>query len=223
MSMEYVQVAEEEGEETIELPMEDDGTLLLSTLQAQFPGTSGLKYRNPLNNAIRGIRLTEGRLHPPQGEDGWGTHVYLCVFPKENSIAENKRKRDDTSENSTAKTKRIESRLKCTDLIVLGLPWKTTEESLREYFGTIGEVLMAQVKIDLRTGQSKGFGFIRFASYEGQMKALSSRHFIDGRWCDVKVPSSKVKLNSCVMCVCATILIAMLCQFIGRNDSAFTV
>lgn len=51
---------------------------------------------------------------------------------------------------------------------------------------------MVQIKKDLRTGQSKGFGFIRFASYEGQMKALSSRHFIDGRWCDVKVPSSKV-------------------------------
>lgn len=124
MSIEYVQVAEEEGEETIELPIEEDGTLLLSTLQAQFPGTSGLKYRNSVSNAIRGIRLTEGRLHPPQGEDGWGIQtVYLCVFPKDNSVAENKRKRDDTLENSTAKTKRIESRLKCTDLIVLGA-WK---------------------------------------------------------------------------------------------------
>lgn len=73
-----------------------------------------------------------------------------------------------------------------------GLPWKTTEESLKEYFSSIGDVLMVQIKKDSRTGQSKGFGFIRFASYEGQMKALSSRHFIDGRWCDVKVPSSKV-------------------------------
>lgn len=116
----YVQVAEEDGEETIELPTEDDGTLLLSTLQAQFPGTSGLKYRPTSSNAARGIRLTEGQLHPPPGDDGWGEQIYLCVFPKENSVAENKRKRDDTLENSTAKTKRIESRLKCTDLIVLG-------------------------------------------------------------------------------------------------------
>lgn len=94
-------------------------------------------------------------------------------------------------ENSTAKTKRIESRLRCTDLVVLGLPWKTTEESLREYFENTGDVIMAQIKKDIRTGQSKGFGFIRFGSYEGQMKALSTRHFIDGRWCEVKVPSSK--------------------------------
>lgn len=79
---EYLQVAEDEDDEPMELPTEDDGTLLLSTLQAQYPGTSGLKYRNPETNAIRGIRLTEGRLHPPPGEDGWGAQVYLCVFPK---------------------------------------------------------------------------------------------------------------------------------------------
>ena len=34
---------------------------------------------------------------------------------------------------------------KCSDLIVLGLPWKTTEQELREYFEPFGEVLMAQV------------------------------------------------------------------------------
>lgn len=80
--MDYLQVAEEEGEEPMELPAEEDGTLLLSTLQAQYPGTSGLKYRNPDTNAIRGIRLVEGRLHPPTVEDGWGAQVYICVFPK---------------------------------------------------------------------------------------------------------------------------------------------
>lgn len=114
---------------------------------------------------------------------------------------ENKRKSDDNLENSTAKTKRMETKLRCTDLIVLGLPWKTTEQNLREYFETFGEVLMAQVKKDPKTGQSKGFGFIRFASYESQMRVLAQRHMIDGRWCDVKVPNSKVStlFCSCVM------------------------
>lgn len=59
--MDYVQVVEEEGEEPIELPVEDDGTLLLSTLQAQFPGTCGLKYRNPESRAMRGVRLNNVR------------------------------------------------------------------------------------------------------------------------------------------------------------------
>ncbi len=95
---------------------------------------------------------------------------------------------------STAKNKKVE-RNKCSDLIVLGLPWKTTEPELREYFEPFGEVLMAQVKKDIKTGQSKGFGFIRFASYESQMRVLAQRHMIDGRWCDVKIPNSKVSVE----------------------------
>lgn len=61
------------------------------------------------------------------------------------SQIENKRKSDDHPENSTAKTKRMEMRLKCSDLIVLGLPWKTSEQDLRVYFENFGELLMAQV------------------------------------------------------------------------------
>ncbi|KAL7736684.1 hypothetical protein ACLKA6_015548 [Drosophila palustris] len=184
--MDFVQVSEEEGDEPIELPAEEDGTLLLSTLQAQFPGSCGLKYRNVDTQVVRGVRSNEGRLFPPSVESGWGEDIYFCVFPKEN-----KRKSDDNLENSTAKTKRIETRLRCTDLIVLGLAWKTTEDSLREYFESYGEVLMAQIKKDVKSGQSKGFGFVRFGSYEAQMRVLSNRHLIDGRWCEVKVPNSK--------------------------------
>lgn len=185
MSVGYVQIAEDVSEEPIELPIEEDGTLLLSTLLAQFPGATGLKYKNSESRAMRGVRLSEGRLHPPS-ENGWNTLTFYCVFPKEN-----KRKSDDDIDNSTAKTKRIETKLRCTDLIVLGLPWKTTEQNLREYFETFGEVLMTQVKKDVKSGLSKGFGFVRFASYESQMRVLAQRHKIDGRWCDVKVPNSK--------------------------------
>lgn len=76
----YIQVAEDDSEEPIELPCEDDGTLLLTTLAAQFPGTCGLKFRNPETGTIRGVRLAEGRLHSP--ESGWGNLVFFCVFPK---------------------------------------------------------------------------------------------------------------------------------------------
>lgn len=140
---------------------------------------------------MRGVRLVDGRFHPP--DNGWGNVVYYCVFPKDACLhnSENKRKSDEQLENSTAKTKRLENRQKCSDLIVLGLPWKTSEQDLRQYFESFGEVLMAQVKKDPKTGQSKGFGFIRFSSYESQVRALSKRHLIDGRWCDVKIPNSK--------------------------------
>lgn len=84
MAVEYIQIVEEEGDEPMELPLEEDNTLLLSTLQGQFPGSSGLKYRNTETNAIRGIRLTEQRLHPPSNDEGWGNTIYMCVFPKGN-------------------------------------------------------------------------------------------------------------------------------------------
>ena len=43
--MYYIQVAENEGEEPVELPLEADYTLAMTTLTAQYPGASGLKYR----------------------------------------------------------------------------------------------------------------------------------------------------------------------------------
>lgn len=206
MSVDFILVAEDFNDDPIELPIEEDNTLLLSTLQAQFPGATGLKYRNPETKAIRGIRLNESRLHGPG--NGWNGHVYYCVFPKGKindhiganfdaqhkmlsleSISENKRKSDDVMEN-VSKSKVSKCQNKCTDLIVLGLAWKTNEGQLRDYFETFGEVLMVQVKKDAK-GQSKGFGFVRFSNYETQLRVLGQRHQIDSRWCEVKVPNSK--------------------------------
>uniref|UniRef100_A0A8D9AWG9 TAR DNA-binding protein 43 n=1 Tax=Cacopsylla melanoneura TaxID=428564 RepID=A0A8D9AWG9_9HEMI len=179
----YVVVQEDENNnEPIELPTEEDGTLLLSTVTAQYPGAIGLKFKTD-SGTTRGLRLVDGALHPPT--TGWDNVTYLCVFPKEN-----KRKSDDQLENSFAKTKRIETKLKCTDLIILGLPWKSTEDELRKYFQQFGEILMLQVKKD-NSGQSRGYGFVRFEDYESQAKVLAQRHMIDGRWCDVKIPNSK--------------------------------
>ncbi|KAJ8321078.1 hypothetical protein KUTeg_002665 [Tegillarca granosa] len=183
----YIQVAEEEGDEPMEVPSEDDGTLLLSTLSAQFPGACGLKYRNPDTGAMRGIRLSDGRLYPPDGD--WIKRIYIAVFPK----SENKKKANSNStpveepvENAFfLKTKRHD-RQKCSDLIVLGLPLEEYGRRPQKIFLTVWGV-----KKDPKTGQSKGFGFIRFADYEAQIKCMSQRHMIDGRWCDVRIPNSK--------------------------------
>uniref|UniRef100_A0A6G1RI06 TAR DNA binding protein n=1 Tax=Hypotaenidia okinawae TaxID=2861861 RepID=A0A6G1RI06_9GRUI len=179
---EYIRVTEDENDEPIEIPSEDDGTVLLSTVTAQFPGACGLRYRNPVSQCMRGVRLVEGILHAP--EAGWGNLVYVVNYPKDN-----KRKMDETDASSAVKVKRAVQ--KTSDLIVLGLPWKTTEQDLKEYFSTFGEVLMVQVKKDIKTGHSKGFGFVRFTDYETQVKVMSQRHMIDGRWCDCKLPNSK--------------------------------
>ncbi|CAH2039949.1 unnamed protein product, partial [Iphiclides podalirius] len=166
MSIEYVLVSEGEQDEPIELPTEEDGSLLLSTVTAQFAGASGLKYR--AGGRLRGLRLIEDRVSPPPG--GWSAHRYFCAFPRASAPA---------------------ARPRCSDLIVLGLPWKTGEDAVRDYFSSFGELLMVQVKRDTKTGLSKGFGFIKFAEYESQLRALGRRHMIDGRWCDVRIPNSK--------------------------------
>ncbi|XP_077459117.1 TAR DNA binding protein, like isoform X1 [Stigmatopora argus] len=182
MSELYIRVAEDESEEPMEIPSEDDGTVLLSSVAAQFPGACGLRYRNPESQCMRGVRLVEGVLHAPESD--WGNLVYMVNYPKDN-----KRKMDEIDAASAVKVKR--GYQKTSDLIVLGLPWKTTEQDLKDYFTTFGEVIMVQIKRDANTGNSKGFGFVRFTEYETQVKVISQRHMIDGRWCDCKLPNSK--------------------------------
>ncbi|XP_012728920.1 TAR DNA binding protein, like isoform X2 [Fundulus heteroclitus] len=188
MSELYIRVAEDENEEPMEIPSEDDGTVLLSSVAAQFPGACGLRYRNPESQCMRGVRLVEGVLHAP--ESSWGNLVYVVNYPKESIYSsDNKRKMEEIDAASAVKVKR--GFQKTSDLIVLGLPWKTTEQDLKDYFSTFGEVIMVQVKRDAKTGNSKGFGFVRFADYETQTKVIAQRHMIDGRWCDCKLPNSK--------------------------------
>lgn len=76
----YIRVAEEENEEPMEIPSEDDGTILLSTVAAQFPGACGLRFRSPVSQCMRGVRLVEGILHAP--ENGWANVVYVVNYPK---------------------------------------------------------------------------------------------------------------------------------------------
>lgn len=169
-------------------------------------GASGLKYRNTDTNAMRGLRLSDGRFLAPE-KGGWDAFSpYYCVFPRgtvssidsfffcyfSNRIlflwTDFKRKLDDDGEKSK---KTATSKSKCSDLIVLGLPWKITEEELKEYFEQFGETVMIQIKKDPKSGQSKGFGFVKFADYDIQMRVVAKRHNIFGRWCDVRIPLSK--------------------------------
>lgn len=79
----YIRVAEDENEEPMEIPSEEDGTVLLSSVAAQFPGACGLRYRSPVSQCMRGVRIVEGVLHAPEAD--WGNLVYVVNYPKGNN------------------------------------------------------------------------------------------------------------------------------------------
>ncbi|KAF9611038.1 hypothetical protein IFM89_026389 [Coptis chinensis] len=67
-------------------------------------------------------------------------------------------------------------------LYVLGLGCNTTDESLRTFFSSYGELEKAAVVIDEETRKSKGYGFITFKFMEDSLLALKEPwKKIDGR------------------------------------------
>lgn len=197
-SQRCIKVSEDFGEEECEVPLEDDGTLLLTTLQSCFPSTTGLKFRNPISNCYRAVKIdSELKFHPPglngDNDDGWDCEkiTYLCVFPK--NLVESKP--DDSSETSEKITKPAAEEIastqpKTVDLIILNLSPTTAEVELRNYFEPkYGSLLMAEVKRDRKAGTSRRFAFIRFKNYKDQMRALGAvKHKIDGQQVRVALP-----------------------------------
>ncbi|XP_026823130.1 TAR DNA-binding protein 43-like isoform X1 [Rhopalosiphum maidis] len=175
----YIPVCECEGEDFMEIPLESDGTLSTATLSAYFPGVTGLKFRLDSYSPYRALRLYDGKFHAPEGS--WAGHKFYCVHPKGD-----KRKLEETD----CKPSKGYHSMSCTDLIVLGLPYQLSETQMREYFVQFGKLVMVQIKRDA-SGNSKGFGFIRYEDYSSQAKALGQRHYVNNRWVEVKIPASK--------------------------------
>lgn len=57
-------------------------------------------------------------------------------------------------------------------LYVGGLPYSTTEDSLREAFAQAGAVATASIVQDKVTGRSRGFGFVDMPNDEEGKKAI---------------------------------------------------
>jgi len=57
-------------------------------------------------------------------------------------------------------------------LFVGGIPWKTTEEELRDFFAKVGQVISAIIIKDRATGKSKGFGFVEMSTPEEAKRAV---------------------------------------------------
>ncbi|CAH8388721.1 unnamed protein product [Eruca vesicaria subsp. sativa] len=71
-------------------------------------------------------------------------------------------------------------------LFIGGISWETTEDRLREYFQSFGEVLEAVIMKDRATGRARGFGFLVFADPSVAERVVLLRHVIDGKLVEAK-------------------------------------
>lgn len=63
-----------------------------------------------------------------------------------------------------------------TRLYVGGIPYRTTEEALKDAFAQAGQVVSTKIIIDRMTGRSRGFGFVEMATAEEAQKAIELWH-----------------------------------------------
>ena len=68
-----------------------------------------------------------------------------------------------------------------------GISFESTEETLRAYFSSFGDVDECTIMMDSNTGRSRGFGFVVFAEASQAEKALKDKdHSVDGKRIEVK-------------------------------------
>ncbi|MBX4195614.1 RNA-binding protein [Candidatus Parcubacteria bacterium] len=66
-----------------------------------------------------------------------------------------------------------------TKLYVGGIPYTTTEQSLKDAFSKAGSVTSASIIIDRMTGRSKGFGFVEMANDAEAEAAINMWNGVD--------------------------------------------
>jgi RNA recognition motif-containing protein len=78
-------------------------------------------------------------------------------------------------------------------LYVGNLSYSTTEGSLSELFGELGEVVSVNLITDRMSGRSKGFAFVEMAEYDAAQNAINQLNGkeVDGR--TIKVAEARPK------------------------------
>ena len=59
-----------------------------------------------------------------------------------------------------------------TKLFVGGIPYRTTDEELRQQFSQAGEVTSVYIPMDRMSGRPRGFAFVEMATEEQAQKAI---------------------------------------------------
>lgn len=74
-------------------------------------------------------------------------------------------------------------------LYVGNLPWTVGKNELRNYFAQFGPVTRAEVAFDMKTGLSRGFGFVTFDFAHSMVKALKTQNQrLEGHLLEIAIP-----------------------------------
>ncbi|XP_024532447.1 heterogeneous nuclear ribonucleoprotein 1 isoform X2 [Selaginella moellendorffii] len=71
-------------------------------------------------------------------------------------------------------------------IFVGGVSWETTDEKLKEYFQSYGDVVEAMIMKDRTTGRGRGFGFVVFADPDVADRVVQDKHSINGKLVEAK-------------------------------------
>jgi len=212
----YVTIRDAVGEdECVEVPTERDGTLLLSTVQAQFPGSVGLRYQGG-SGLWRACRMIEGVIDAPI--EGWDGITFSVVKQgvKRAPGANNQNNMNNESisppsskqhrENSHALVIKSEAdqqvvpygqgSIQATynpELMVASISFSASEDEVRAYFEQFGE--LEKFKLAFKEdGKPKGYGFIKYKLLSSTRKVQSMPHKLHERRMEVSPTRESIEI-----------------------------
>lgn len=66
-----------------------------------------------------------------------------------------------------------------TKLFIGSLPWDVTDDQLKDFFASAGNVVTANVVVDRDTNRSRGFGFVEMSTEEEAQAAIKQLNNAD--------------------------------------------
>ncbi|KAI1706898.1 RNA recognition motif domain-containing protein [Ditylenchus destructor] len=131
--------------------------------------------------------------HIVRNDDNLSRRFGYVIYKSQDSVDRALNSQPHSIDSQVVTLKHAPPRRRELTLFVGNLSPKTTDESLRDHFSKYGQLTQCNVKIDLQTGQSRGFGHVAFESQEEFDRALNEPHVIDG--VEVKIHSRTNELN----------------------------
>ena len=180
----WIKVSGSEGDDPVELQLEEDGSLHLSNIRNIFPGTSTVKYRNPDTETWRIVRCIDSLLQAPEEDGQWGDYEYVAVVPKVTKTEEVEGSEEQLPQNKSSTNTNNKS-----VYIIFSKDNDLVEQDFRDYFGEFGTVENVNGRM------SDGFVFVTFDDEEVPPRLYGKPATINNTELDIKEPENDDKDN----------------------------